>query len=96
MTASSTYALGEWQGFRSDHTPGITRSRRKPTGTTSDRIGEGNNQRNEREHHSKSALLLASFHICRKIVPIPKVPLLKTKIQSYADSAPLVDYHGSR
>jgi hypothetical protein len=64
--------------------------------TTSDRIGEGNNQRNEREHHSKSALLLASFHICRKTVPIPKVPPLKTKIQSYADSAPLVDYHGSR
>jgi hypothetical protein len=64
--------------------------------TTSDRIGEGNNQRNEREHPSKSALLLASFHICRKTVPIPKVSLLKTKVQSYADSASLVDYHGSR
>jgi hypothetical protein len=29
MTASSTYALGAWQGFRSDHTPGITRTHRK-------------------------------------------------------------------
>jgi hypothetical protein len=29
--------------------------------TTSDRIGERNNQRNEREHHSKSALLLALY-----------------------------------
>jgi phosphatidylserine/phosphatidylglycerophosphate/cardiolipin synthase-like enzyme len=52
-----------------------------------DRIGERNNQRNEREHHSKSALLLGSFYICRKTVPIPKVPSSK-RLGSNADSAP--------
>jgi hypothetical protein len=59
-----------------------------------DRIGERNNQRNEREHHFKSALLLGSFYICRKTAPIPKVPPSK-RLGSNADSAPKYCY-GSR
>jgi hypothetical protein len=58
MTASSTYALGEWQESEViilRELQGAVASGQDDD--SSDRIGEGNNQRNEREHHSKSALV---------------------------------------